>query len=155
MTMTSNRIVRALTGIAILSSASGVAAQASAYEDQSRRVGDFEIYFSAIAINQLPSQISERYNLQRGPNAAMLQVSVRSTANGSDTAVAATISGTAKGLATKPVVLNFVEHADDDLPIYIAEFTLTPPDTMVYTLHVSADGLSDQEITFQRDYAPN
>lgn len=155
MTMTSNRIVRALAGIVILSSATGVVAQTSAYEDQSRRVGDFEIYFSAISISQLPEQISERYNLQRGANAAMLQVSVRNTKNGSDEAVAATVSGTAKGLASKPTVLNFVEHADDDLPIYIAEFTLTPPDTLVYTLHVSAEGLTEQEITFQRDYAPN
>lgn len=155
MTPTSNRIIRVLAGIATLSFVTGVAAQTGPAENQSRRVGDFEIYYSAIQINQLPEQISKRYNLQRGPNAAMLQVTVRSNANGSDKAIAATISGTVKGLAAKPIVLNFVEHADADAPIYIAEFKLTPPDTLVYTLHVSAEGLADQEITFQRDYAPD
>ncbi len=155
MRKTPNRIIHALVCVAILSLATGVAAQTGPDENQSRRVGDFEIYYSAIPINQLPVQISERYNLQRGPNAAILQVTVRSSANGTDKAIAATISGTAKSLAAKPIVLNFVEHADTDAPIYIAEFSLTPPDTLVYTLHVSADGLPDQEITFQRDYAPN
>ncbi|MEO6076253.1 MAG: DUF4426 domain-containing protein [Dokdonella sp.] len=155
MTTTPNRVIRILAGIATLSFATGVAAQTGPDEDQMRRVGDFEIYYSAIPINQLPEQISKRYNLQRGPDAAMLQVTVRKNANGSDKAIAATISGTAKSLAAKPVVLNFVEHADADAPIYIAEFTLTPPDTLVYTLHVSAQGLADQEITFQRDYAPD
>ncbi|MFZ2237127.1 MAG: DUF4426 domain-containing protein [Dokdonella sp.] len=156
MTTTTNRIIRALAGIAILSSATGVAAQTGPDENQSRRVGDFEIYYSAIQINQLPEQISKRYKLQRGPNAAMMQVTVRQhAADGSDKAIAATISGTAKSLASKPIVLNFVEHADSDAPLYIAEFKLTPPDTLVYVLHVSAEGLADQEITFQRDYASN
>lgn len=155
MTTTPNRLIRVLAVLATLSLATGVAAQTGSDENQMRRVGDFDIYYSAIQINQLPEQISKRYNLQRGPSAAMLQVTVRSNVNGSDDAIAATISGTAKSLAAKPVVLTFVEHADADAPMYIAEFTLTPPDTMVYTLHVSAEGLADQEISFQRDYAPN
>lgn len=156
MTTTTHAIIRALAGIAILSSAPFAPAQSGPDQNQSRRVGDFDIYYSAIQVDQLPEQISKRYNLQRGPSAAMLQVTVRQrAADGSDKAVAAMISGTVKSLAAKPAVLNFIEHVDTDAAIYIAEFTLTPPDTLVYTLHVSADGLSDQEITFQRDYAPN
>ena len=85
----------------------------------------------------------------------MLQVTVRRNANGSDSAVAATVSGTAKSLAAKPIVLNFVGHADGDAPLYIAEFAITRPDTLVYTLHVSAEGLPEQEISFQREYAPD
>lgn len=151
-----NRLIRSFAGIATLFAADAAIAQSSPDEDQSRRIGDFEIFYSAIPLDQLPEQISKRYNLQREPNAAMLQVTVRKHgADGSDIAVAAVVSGTAKSLAAKPVVLNFVEHADADAPLYIAEFTLARPDTLVYTLHVSADGLSEQEITFQRDYAPN
>lgn len=155
MKTTPNLIIRALAGIAIFSSATGVAAQTGPDENQSRRVGDFEVYYSAIPLDQLSEQISKRYNLQNGPNAAMLQVTVRKNADGRDSAVKATVSGTAKSLATKPAVLEFVEHADTDAPLYIAQFTLTRPDTLVYTLHVSADGLPEQEITFQRDYTRN
>ncbi len=155
MTTTSNRIIRALAGFAILSTAVAAHAQTDPDEDQSRRVGDFEIYYSAIPLDLLPEQISTRYNLQRGPNAAMLQVTVRKQSNGSDKAVAAIVSGTVKSLAAKPVVLEFNEHADSDAPIYIAEFSIVGPDTLVYTLHVSADGLPEQEISFQRDYAPD
>lgn len=156
MTTTMNRLIRSLAGIATLFAATAANAQTGPDEDQSRRVGDFEIFYSAIPLDQLPEQISKRYNLQREPNAAMLQVTLRKyAADGSDSAVAAVVSGTAKSLAAKPVVLNFVEHADADTPIYIAQFTLTRPDTLIYTLHVSADGLPEQEITFQRDYAPN
>lgn len=154
MTTTTNRLIRSIAGITALLTATTVSAQTGPVEDQSRRVGDFEIYYSAITLDQLPEQISKRYNLQRGPNAAMLQVTVRRNANGTDSAVAATVSGTAKSLATKPIVLNFVEHADTDAPLYIAEFTITRPDTLVYTLHVSAEGLPEQEISFQREYAP-
>ena len=154
MTTMTHRLIRNIAGIATLFAASSAGAQTGPADDQSRRVGDFEIYYSAIPLDQLPEQISKRYNLQRGPNAAMLQVTVRRDANGSDTAVAATVSGTAKSLAAKPIVINFVEHADSDAPLYIAEFTISRPDTLVYTLHVSAEGLPEQEISFQREYAP-
>ena len=155
MTTLTHRFIRNIAGIATLFTVTSASAQSRPVDDQSRRVGDFEIYFSAMPLDQLPEQISKRYNLQRGPNAAMLQVTVRRNANGSDTAVAATVSGTAKSLAAKPIVLNFVGHADGDAPLYIAEFTITRPDTLVYTLHVSAEGLPEQEISFQREYAPD
>ena len=154
MTTTTNRLIRSIAGMATFFTATTASAQTDPGENQSRRVGEFEIYYSAIPLDLLPEQISKRYNLQRGPNAAMLQVTVRRNANGSDSAITATVSGTAKSLAAKPVVLNFVEHADTDAPLYIAEFTITRPDTLVYTLHVSAEGLPEQEISFQREYAP-
>ena len=88
MTTLTHRFIRNIAGIATLFTVTSASAQSRPVDDQSRRVGDFEIYFSAMPLDQLPEQISKRYNLQRGPNAAMLQVTVRRNANGSDTAAA-------------------------------------------------------------------
>ena len=89
MTTTTNRLIRSIAGMATFFTATTASAQTDPGENQSRRVGEFEIYYSAIPLDLLPEQISKRYNLQRGPNAAMLQVTVRRNANGSDSAIAA------------------------------------------------------------------
>lgn len=127
---------------------------ARADEEQSRRVGDIEIYYSAIVTDRLPEAIAKRYQLSRAANRGMLQVTVRSTAGGGDRAIAAVVAGTAQSLGGQPRTLRFREHTDGDGPLYIAEFALTRPDTWRYTLDVSAEGLPSQQIVFQRDVGP-
>lgn len=124
---------------------------ARAEESQSLRVGDFEIYYSAVITDQLPEMIAKRYQLRRAPDRGMVQVTVRQLAGGKDNAIAAKVSGTAQSLGGQPKSLRFVEHRDASETLYLAEFPLTRPDTWRYVLKVSADGLAEQQITFQRE----
>lgn len=143
------------TLIAMMGSLLLGASLAHADEDQSRRVGDVEIYFSAIVTDQLPESIAKRYQLRRAADRGMVQVTVRSVAGGSDRAIAASVAGTAQSLGGQPQPLRFREHRDGSETLYIAEYPLTRPDTWRYSLDVSADGLPVQRIAFQREIGPD
>lgn len=130
-------------------------AVAQADEDQSRRIGDVEIFYAAIPTSQLPDAILKRYGLKGGNQRGLMQVTVRRhAADGSDRAIDATVSGIAQSLTGRPLNLSFTRKDDGGEAVYLAEFALIRPDTYRYTLQVAAEGLPSQQISFQRDYAP-
>lgn len=128
-----------------------VASTAVADEAAPPRIGDATLFHSVMPTDRLPVAVAERYRLPRSARQGMLQVTLRSGVDGSGPAVAASVSGTVRGLGGQPSKLAFVEHRDGDESLYIAVFTLSRPDTLRFELGISIGGSAPRRVVLQSE----
>lgn len=100
------------------------------------RFGDYLIHTNALPTQALGADMARHYSIERSPRRGMLNVSVQKVAaDGTTTAVAASISGMASNLTGHKSPIE-IREIPGEYVSYIGLFEVTPPDTYTFALSV-------------------
>ena len=125
----------------------------SAQAEQSKKVGPFDVHYVAIPTTFLTPEIARQYDIVRGKDRAMVNLSILDDKGG---AVSATVKGTMKNLPGQVLPLKFVEVREGDALYYIASVRFTDQEIVRFKVEFSTDvGSANQtdetyELEFQQ-----
>jgi hypothetical protein len=127
--------------------------QAQQYEEKS---GPFTVYYSLFPSTFITPDVAAAYDLTRGKNKAVLNVSVRKTLpDGSDQEQTAIVSGHHSDLIHK-TPLQFTEIREQGAIYYLAQITITGSPILYFDLQVQPDPNSSAiPITFKQQLFPD
>jgi hypothetical protein len=114
------------------------------FAEQSQTFGDYRIYYNAINTTDLSPTIAKSYGIKRSGNRAILNVSVRKTAEvGQGTAQQAAVKATATNLSGQLTILNMKEINEGDAIYYIGEVPISDQETMDFEVAITPAGEED------------
>ncbi len=89
----------------------------SAYAEQKRVFGDYEVHYIVLPTTFLKAKVADRYNLPRGRDRALVNVSILDAAG---SAVAGQITGSSENLLGQRQQLTFTEVTEGEAIYYLA-----------------------------------
>ena len=119
----------------------------SAQAEQFRRLGAWDVHYVVIRTSFLKPDIAARNNIVRGPDRALLNISVL----GQDgQPVAAELSGTVRNLLEQVTPLEFQTVREGEAIYYLAQIRHTDRETLRFAIDiVPPDGIT-QQLRFQQ-----
>lgn len=119
----------------------------SAQAEQFRRLGAWDVHYVVIRTSFLKPDIAARNNIVRGPDRALLNISVL----GQDgRPVAAELSGTVRNLLEQVTPLEFQTVREGEAIYYLAQIRHTDRETLRFAIDiVPPDGIT-QQLRFQQ-----
>ena len=118
--------------------------------ESSKAFGPYEILYSVVPTTFLSESVAASYQITRGRDQAMINVSVRKKAEDGDAPQAAVIKGTYSDLMQSKV-LTFREVREKGAIYYIAAFRHGDKELLRFDLNVQVDPqMPAQTITFTR-----
>lgn len=125
----------------------------SSQADQGRQqVGDYTIYYNALAANALPSASMKTYGLQHSDRQGLIVISVSRGADAASVQVPAKVSGHASTLLGKAVPLKFRRIDDHGNLSTLGSFTVPGTGTVSFDLEVKPQGGPAAHLQFTHDY---
>ncbi|WP_197427189.1 DUF4426 domain-containing protein [Noviluteimonas gilva] len=116
--------------------------------------GDLHIHATAVNTLALPEKVTRTYGIPRGEQTWMLLVTTRQGEEGRDVAVPAKVSATARDLQGRKIEIPMRElRTGDGLLDNVGTFSITPPDTLQFTVQVTPVGAQTRTLTFTREVA--
>lgn len=123
-----------------------VAATAQAQIDQPKEIsttekfGDYTVHYNVFHSTDIPAKIAEAYNLVRGRDRALVNISLTKTENGSTSlGLPAIVSGATKNLMQQKQALKFIEIKEGDATYYLAPFVFNNEELLHFDIQVGAD----------------
>ena len=93
----------------------------AALAQNSKTFGDYEVFYSVLNSTFIKPEVAQRYNITRGSDKALVNISVRKhLSNGQSVAQAVAISGSSSDLIHS-LPLEFTEHRETDAIYYLAQ----------------------------------
>jgi len=93
-----------------------------AYAENAKSFGQHTVYYNAFPTNSLPSQMTQRYQLQRSKNIALVNISVvKNKSSLMPQGVKSIVSGEVKNLMGQAKSLEFKEIHEGEAYYYIAQ----------------------------------
>jgi hypothetical protein len=118
------------------------------------RVGDLRIIASAVETSALPESVTKQYGIARGEQTWLLLVTVRRGPDGAETAVSATVEARARDLQGRTIDIPMREiQTADDYVDNVGTFSITPPDTLQFSVRVMPQGAAPATLEFTREIA--
>ena len=118
------------------------------------RVGDLRIIASAVNTNALPASVTKDYGIARGEQTWLLLVSVRRGPEGAEKAVSATVEARARDLQGRTIDIPMREiPTADEYVDNVGTFSITPPDTLQFSVRVMPQGAAPATLEFTREIA--
>jgi hypothetical protein len=113
-----------------------------AVAEQSKRAGAYNVHYVAFASTFLSPSMAKKYNVVRGRNRALINISVL---NKDNVPVRAKLKGTVKNLPGQILTLNFEEVIEGDAIYYLAQTRFSDQELMRFNINfVGPDGLSNE-----------
>lgn len=131
-------IVSALLGAALLLFSTTV------HAEQKVVVGEYEIHYIVIPTTFLRPEVADQYELPRGKNRALVNVSVLD----GDGAVKAGVSGSSRNLLEQRQVLKFTEVDEGNAVYYLALITHADEENHRISIQVELPDGKTEEINF-------
>ena len=130
-----------------------VGAAAVAVGAQFQRFGEWEVHYIAFNAAQLSAQVAERYDIVRGPNKGLVNVSaVRGEAPGEQVRV----QGRFVDLLGRARALRFREINDAGTFYYLAPFDFPHAETLRFEISVTLPGHGVETVRFEQPlYRPD
>jgi hypothetical protein len=118
--------------------------------ESSKVVGPYEILYSVVPTTFIAESVASSYQIVRGKDQAMINVSIRKKAGAGDVAQAAAVTGSYSDLMQSKKLI-FKEIREQDAIYYIAAFRHEDKDLLRFDLKVQIDAqMPTQTITFTR-----
>ena len=115
-------------------------------------VGDLHVRATAVNTMALPDKVTRGYGIARGDQTWMLLVVVRRGPEGQDVAVPAQVEANARDLQGRRIDIPLRElRTGDGLVDHVGTFSITPPDTLQFTVQVTAANTPTQTLAFARE----
>jgi len=110
----------------------------AARSEQSKKVGAYNVHYVAFASTFLSPEMARKYNVVRGRNRALINISVL---NQDNSPVRAKLNGTVKNLPGQILRLNFEEVVEGDAVYYLAQTRFSDQELMRFSINfVGPDG---------------
>jgi len=133
-----NRKHALLTITAALASTLALVFSPAAHSEQSEKVGAYNVHYVAFASTFLSPEMARKYNVVRGRNRALINISVLDKDN---SPVRAKLNGTVKNLPGQILRLNFEEVIEGDAVYYLAQTRFSDQELMRFNINfVGPDG---------------
>lgn len=141
-------LISRLINMPLIASVSSATANSSGTET----FGRYLVHYSALSTQLLNEEMAKQYAIERSPKRGLLNLSVQKVAaDGTTTAVAATISGEASNLTGQKTAITIREIPDLYIS-YIGLFDVVAPDTYTFKLTIKPE---DSEQTFDLRFSKN
>ena len=127
--------------IAVLALAAGVLSA-----EQKQAFGDYEVHYSVFNPSFLRAEVAERYDIVRGRDKAVVNVSVLD----GDRTVALSVTGTVKNLLGQLQPLDFREVKEGEAVYYLATLTYQDRDTLRFEITADLPGYGPAVVRFQQ-----
>ena len=118
-----------------------------AHADQFRRLGEWNVHYVVIRTSFLKPEIAARYSIVRGPDRALLNISVIGT---DGQPVAAEVSGRMRNLLEQESPLEFQEVREGEAVYYLAPVRHTDRETLRFRIEIRPPDGSIQHLEFQQ-----
>lgn len=118
-----------------------ILASLSAHAEQSKRAGNYSVHYVAVASTFLSANIASKYNLVRGRNRALVNISILDKDN---KPVRAKLKGTVKNLPGQILKLEFEEVLEGDAVYYLAQTRFSDQELMRFDINfIGPDGVAN------------
>lgn len=112
------------------------------------KFGDYTVHYNVFHSTDIPAKIAETYQLVRGRDRALVNISLTKTEAGATSlGLPAQVSGTSKNLMQQKQVLKFIEIKEGDATYYLAPFVFNNEELLHFDIQVKAEGDS-KPLTF-------
>lgn len=123
----------------------------TAHAEQLQRLGPVEVHYSLLPTTFLKPAIAEQYGVTRGPDRALLNISVLDArVQPISRAVAALLNGTMTNLLGQTQSLEFRETREGDAIYYLAELKHSDREVLRFDIEVIVDGVVLGHLAFQQ-----
>ncbi len=113
----------------------------TAYAEQNKKAGAYDVHYVAFASTFLSPEMARKYNVVRGRNRALINISVL---NENASPVRAKLNGTVKNLPGQILHLDFEEVIEGDAVYYLAQTRFSDQEIMRFTINfVGPDGVEN------------
>jgi hypothetical protein len=117
-------------------------------------VGDLHLHATAVNTMALPERVTRGYGIARGEQTWMLLVTARKGEEGRDVAVPAKVEASARDLQGRRIDIPMRElRTGEGLVDNVGTFSITPPDTLQFTVQVTVAGAPVRTLEFTREVA--
>lgn len=117
------------------------------HAEQSKQAGNYNVHYVAFASTFLSPEMARKYNVVRGRNRALINISVLDKDN---QPVRAKLNGTVKNLPGQILRLNFEEVVEGDAVYYLAQTRFSDQEIMRFDIRfVGPDGIAN-ELKFEQ-----
>ncbi|MGC9422200.1 MULTISPECIES: DUF4426 domain-containing protein [Vibrio] len=120
--------------------------------EQSIRMKDIEVHYSAFNSTFLTPQVAQSYQLTRNGYSAILNISVLDNASLGKPAVEAQISGHARNLLGQTRPLQFRTIKEGQAIYYLAEFAISHEENLTFDIDVSAGNKGAGKLRFTQKF---
>ncbi len=115
--------------------------------EQKQRLGPYDVHYVVVQSTFFSAEIAERYQIVRGRDRALLNISVL---NGSGSPVRAMLEGTVTNLLGQVTPLDFREVLEGEAVYYLAEVKHTDRETLRFAVSITTDDGVRRELRFQQ-----
>jgi len=127
--------------VSLLASTLALGLPSNAHAEQSKQAGAYNVHYVAFASTFLSPEMARKYNLVRGRNRALINISVLDKDN---SPVRAKLSGSVKNLPGQILRLNFAEVIEGDAVYYLAQTRFSDQELMRFDINfVGPDGVAN------------
>lgn len=114
--------------------------------EQFAQVGPYQVHYIAFPTTVLNADVARRYDIVRGRNRGLLNISVL---DAEGKAVAATVTGQLKNLPGQVLPLRFTEVSEEYARYYLADFRFSDDELLRFTINITAPA-GDYSFKFQQ-----
>ncbi|MFA5494096.1 MAG: DUF4426 domain-containing protein [Porticoccaceae bacterium] len=137
---------RALALAALLFCAAGAGANDKPY----KQFGDTKVYFSAFNSSFISPEVASRYNIARGADKGLINISV--IVDDLPSGKTADVSGVVSNIFAQQQTLQFFEVREGDSVYYLAPFNFQNEDALTFRVRVGIADRPAHAVTFQRTF---
>lgn len=137
---------RRATRAALMLTCAALLCAAAARAEQKRTFGDLDVHYVVVPTGFLQPDVAQRYNLPRGRDRALVNISVLR----GDSAVTAQVSGTATNLLGQIQHLTFEQVAEGAAIYYLAVVRHTNEEHLRFALTITALDGTAHELSFRQ-----
>ncbi len=132
----------------------GANQQAAPFDERSKTFGDYELFFNALATDQLTPEIARAYNITRSKARAMLNVTIRKKmADGTTVPVTGDITVKATNLTGQLKSLTLRQVTEADAIYYIGDLPVANREVLVFDISATPNGESTPlNVRFQQQF---
>ena len=114
--------------------------------EQKQAFGDYEVHYSVFNPSFLRAEVAERYDVVRGRDKAVVNVSILD----GERSVALPVTGTVKNLLGQLQPLDFREVKEGEAVYYLAMLTYQDRDTLRFEITADLPGYGAAVVKFQQ-----
>ena len=114
--------------------------------EQKQVFGDYEVHYSVFNPSFLRAEVADRYNVVRGRDKAVVNVSILDQ----ERSVAVSVTGTVKNLLGQLQPLDFREVKEGEAVYYLAILTYQDRDTLRFEITADLPGYGPAVVRFQQ-----
>lgn len=133
--------MKSRTAIAVLALLAG-----AAFAEQKQAFGGYEVHYSVFNPSFLRAELAERYDVVRGRDKALVNVSVLD----GETSMTVPVTGTVRNLLGQSQTLRFRRVQEGDAVYYLAMLTYQDRDTLRFEITADLPGHDPAVVKFQQ-----